>query len=131
MPMLSRRSFLRAAGLSGLAVFGLGAASRAHAAEWGALGTTRARGWASDPLGRIILIKMGAYAEPDYKSEVRKWLRQDTVVPVLDVVEGNPIFPHNKLWLETEHGYLYSSFVQPVRDIRDNRLIEDIGCLVI
>jgi hypothetical protein len=128
MPTLSRRSFLRAAGLTGLAAaFGLGAASRAHAAEWGALGTTRARGWASDPLGRVILVKMGAYAKPDYKSEVREWLLQDTVVPVLDVVEGNPIFPHNKLWLETDRGYLYSSFVQPVRDIRDNRLIEDIG----
>jgi lipoprotein-anchoring transpeptidase ErfK/SrfK len=73
------------------------------------------RHWNGEPLGRITGETMNARAEPNVDAEVVATLKENDVVRVRRVVEGQFVFLNNNLWLETKHGYLYSSYVQPMK----------------
>ncbi len=125
MRSLSRRAVLRSIGL-----IGLGAALRPDALEI-ALAQGEPVGpppqWNGEPLGRITGEYMNARAEPSLNAEVSAQLPQDTVVRVRRVVEGQTVFLYNNLWLETDHGYLFSSYVQPMRYHLPNPPQADLG----
>ena len=59
------------------------------------------------------------------------WLARDSVVTIAREAVGEWEFEHNKVWYETEAGWVHSGYVQPVRDA-PNKPILDIpedGCL--
>ena len=71
--------------------------------------------WNREPFGRIVNDKIPARIEPEAHADVLVWLRKDDVIRIKRVVIGETVFSNNDLWLETEHGYLYASFVQPIQ----------------
>lgn len=116
MTILSRRSFLKLAGLS-LALTAIPrranvfAASRPAALlpeKWGELE-------AATMLGRITAAQAQLISRPHPDGERLGWLFRDDVVRVLRNVVGKGWFPHNHVWVETPDGFVYSSLVQPVR----------------
>lgn len=115
MQTLSRRSALRSIGLIGLAVtpFRQAVARRARA-QSADIPPLPAR-WNGEPLGRITSLSMNGRAEPTTESDVFTELEKDTVVRVRQAIPGQRVFYHNDIWLETDSGYIYSSFVQPMR----------------
>jgi len=70
--------------------------------------------WQGEPIGRITGEYMNARVEPSVDADVATQLYQDDLVRVRRVVEGQTVYLHNDLWLETSVGYFYSSFVQPI-----------------
>ncbi|RMF31329.1 MAG: murein L,D-transpeptidase [Chloroflexi bacterium] len=102
---MTRRDFLKSAGLA------LGALWFPHPPGERALPSRRKpRGW-----GRVTVSGIRLHEEPSRRSRSVDWLPRDTVVPIFAEVEGEAYLPHNAIWFETEGGYLYSSWVQPVR----------------
>lgn len=112
---LTRRALLKSIGLIGLStatVFAPDALQRALAQE--AL-PPLPRHWNGEPLGRITGDYMNLRAEPSLDADVAGTLEKDAVVRIQRAIEGQSVFFYNNLWLETTGGYLFSSFVQPVR----------------
>ncbi len=119
--MASRRQVLKTIGLVGM---GAAAAAARVALPGGHAGarTARAEGittppdrWNGEPLARVTQAYQFARAEPHTDSDVVTELLRDRVVRVWRLVRGQHVFPNSDLWLETKYGYLYASFVQPMR----------------
>jgi len=131
MNTVSRRAILKSIGVIGLgaAHFALPDAvdrALAHAAAYqGEL--PLAPHWNGEPLGRITGEYMNARSQPTVDADVANVLDQHSVVRVRRVVPGQTVFLHNNLWLETEYGYLYSSFVQPMYYHLPNHPTADLG----
>jgi hypothetical protein len=112
MSTVSRRAILKSIGLIGL---GAAAATRR-------LPRLRAQTelpplaphWQGQPLGRVTGLYQNARVEPNVDADVVLQHNQDDIVRVRRVVHGQSVFSYNDLWLETEHGYMYSSYVQPM-----------------
>lgn len=79
--------------------------------------------WDGSLLGRVQLNKMTVYAEPSWRSAHRGYYFYDDVLPVLDAVEGEGLYPSNSTWLEIEEGYIYSSWMQPVNEEPPNPVV--------
>lgn len=108
-PNLSRRDFLKLAGL-GLGTLALNPFSRV---------LPLADFPASERLGRnctggTVDIK----SQPDVASSTVKTIYEDTVLPWLREVNAlkSDLNRINQRWVETPEGYIYSSFLQPVRN---------------
>ncbi len=116
---LSRRSFLRAAGLAGLAA---GVARHARAQEGDPPpAPAPIQNWDGSPLGRILLNVMTEYTEPTWRGTPSgTFYYWNNVVPVLGAVSGEGLYSSNSTWLQTPTGYIYSSWVQPVNDLPTN-----------
>ncbi len=112
MKKVSRRAILQSIGLVGLGSF-TGGLPPLLAQTDQELPPIPPR-WQGQPLGRVSNAWLYAREDTNVNATVLKELRQDTVVRVRRVVEGQTIWLHNALWLETEYGYCYSSFVQPM-----------------
>lgn len=126
MSNVSRRTVLKSIGL-----IGLGAAS----VSWN---LTRALAqdptlpelaphWQGQPLGRVTGLYQNARKEPHTDAEVNVQHRKDDIVRVRRVVKGEPSWAYNDLWLETDNGYMYSSYVQPMWYHLPNRPVHDLG----
>ncbi|NDJ51715.1 MAG: L,D-transpeptidase [Chloroflexi bacterium] len=83
--------------------------------------------WHGEPLGRITSEWMNARVDTNIDADVVSQLRQDDIVRVRRVVRGQTVFLHNDIWLETNFGYFYSSFVQPVWYHLPNVPVADLG----
>jgi hypothetical protein len=107
-----RRAVLKSIGLIGLAArFALPAPRlQARADPPG----PAFRRWNGEPLARITQPYQEAYSEPTTGSRMTYILRYDDVIRVRKVVAGQRFRPNNDQWLETKHGYVYASLVQPV-----------------
>lgn len=123
---VSRRLILKSIGL-----IGLGAAAGARG-----LPRLRAQGndipalpphWQGQPIGRVTGLYQNARMEPHVDAEIVLQHRMDDIVRVRRVLEGQTVFSHNNLWLETDNGYMYSSFVQPIWYHLPNRPVSDLG----
>jgi lipoprotein-anchoring transpeptidase ErfK/SrfK len=68
-------------------------------------------------LGRVTAGKVDLKAKPDADSESVGVLYEDAVVPWLREVIGTWPNRINQRWIETPEGYLWSSQVQPVRNL--------------
>ena len=74
-------------------------------------------GPAPTPLGRIATWYSQAVREtPSPSAAVVEWKTRDEVLPLLAAVEGEPPWPTNPIWYQTDGGYIHSGYVQPVRD---------------
>lgn len=68
-------------------------------------------------LGRIASWwRQWVYSEPSPKSERVTWKAKDDVIPLYAAVEGDPPWPENPIWYQTEEGFIHSGYVQPVEN---------------
>ena len=108
--LISRRSFLKIAalGLGGVAYRSLG----------GKLALPDFPDY--ERLGRVLHM-VNVMSRPNQDSQVVGVLYEDTIVPWLREAAGQP--PYNiyglytQRWVETPDGYIYSPYVQPVRNL--------------
>jgi lipoprotein-anchoring transpeptidase ErfK/SrfK len=107
-PQLSRRTLLRltVAGLS-LAP-ALAISSRAWAADAQPVTKLTRR-----PFGRAMMNGLIVRARPDVGSPQKRTLRWNDAVRIIGEATGTTPNRHNKLWYQTEDGFIYSQFVQP------------------
>jgi hypothetical protein len=120
---LSRRDFLKLSGLS------LGALALRPLAE--RLDEASARGLLALPdfpdaprLARNCTGMIEVKERPDIGSATVEQIYEDAVLPWLrEVVADNPDYNHfNQRWVETPRGFVYSSYVQPCRDLPNQPL---------
>jgi lipoprotein-anchoring transpeptidase ErfK/SrfK len=108
-PNLSRRDFLKLAGL-GLGTLALDPFNRV---------LPLADFPASDRLGRNCTGgKVDIKSQPDVASSTVKTIYEDTVLPWLREVNAlnHDLNRINQRWVETPEGFVYSSYLQPVRN---------------
>jgi lipoprotein-anchoring transpeptidase ErfK/SrfK len=70
----------------------------------------------SDRLGRVFT-KIDVKAKPDFDSETVDTLYDDAVIPWLHEVAGRYPQRFRQRWVETDQGYVWSSELQPVRNL--------------
>jgi lipoprotein-anchoring transpeptidase ErfK/SrfK len=70
-----------------------------------------------DRLGRVCVGKVELKQRPDESSSTIGVLYEDAVVPWLKEVVGPKPYYINQRWVETPDGYIYASYLQPVRNI--------------
>jgi lipoprotein-anchoring transpeptidase ErfK/SrfK len=77
-------------------------------------------------LGRICMGKWDVKARPDENSPTVDVLYEDAVVPWLREVVGGTYrsVSLNLRWVETPNGYIYASFLQPVRNLPNEPIQE-------
>jgi len=109
---IHRRTILKSIGLIGLAAAGSRLTPRLHA-EDAPIPPFPPR-WNGQPLGRVTSAYMNARVEPSTQAAILEELHEDDVVRVRRVVSGETVWWNNDMWLETDRGYLYASFVQPM-----------------
>ena len=104
---LNRRDFLRLAslGLGGLAFLRWNKALALPAFP------------AGERLGRVNVGSVDLKARPDIDSQTVGLLYEDSVVPWLSEQVGKNIYRTNQRWIETPDGYIWSPYLQPVRNI--------------
>jgi hypothetical protein len=101
---LSRRGFLKAAAMAGAA------ASLPRPAP------PRRDFPSGDRLGRVTESEVEIHRRPNGESAIVGRRVFDEVVVEQREVVGLGIQPHNHLWVETPDGYIWSSYLQPVRN---------------
>jgi len=77
----------------------------------------------SERLGRVF-VKVEVKAKPDFESDTVGVLFDDVVVPWLHEVTGRHPYRFRQRWVETPQGYIWSSDVQPVRNLPNQALTE-------
>jgi lipoprotein-anchoring transpeptidase ErfK/SrfK len=84
-----------------------------------------------DQLGRVCVGKVEIKKHPDETSDSVGVLYEDAVVPWLKEVVGPKPYYINQRWVETPDGYIYSPYLQPVRNLPNQPVQEldqtDIG----
>jgi len=70
-----------------------------------------------DLLGRVNVGSVELKARPDVDSQTVGILYEDTVVPWLSEEVGKNIYRTNQRWVETPDGYIWSPYLQPVRNL--------------
>jgi len=114
MPSLSRRDFLKVAGVS-LAAPWLKPVPPDDNPTWGKpLG-----------LGRVTEFSIWAYADPKPGATKELPLKRDTVVEIYDAISTEGLMRHNPIWNLTRFGWAYSSWVQPV-ERKLNPVVRDV-----
>jgi hypothetical protein len=76
-------------------------------------------------LGRVTTWRADVHSEPHPDAPQVGYRSYDTIVNVLDEIEGVGHYDHNPVWYELIDGYIYSSWVQPV-EYRFNRPISQV-----
>ncbi len=110
--MLSRRDFLKLSGLSAASL-----ALRFPSRFAPAPGTA----WPSGPgvrLGRVAWPwGVGVFNRPQPTGKVLRNLYPEEVVQIYREVVGRGLAHHTHVWFEVEGGYIYSPYLQPVKNI--------------
>jgi lipoprotein-anchoring transpeptidase ErfK/SrfK len=70
-------------------------------------------------LGRVANWTVDIREQPDGKSTLIRRARRDELLALIEQIEGDAVMPHNKIWYKTTDGYAYSSWVQPVQDVKN------------
>jgi lipoprotein-anchoring transpeptidase ErfK/SrfK len=70
----------------------------------------------SERLGRVFT-KIDVKSKPDFNSDVVKALYDDAIVPWLHELVGTYPYRFRQRWVETPDGYIWSSDIQPVRNV--------------
>ena len=70
-----------------------------------------------DLLGRVNVGSVELKARKDVDSQTVGILYEDTVVPWLSEQIGENIYRTNQRWVETPDGYIWSPYLQPVRNL--------------
>ncbi len=114
MPVLSRRSFLKTAGIA-LAGTALPRRGDDPDVAWPS-GPGVRLGRAAGPGPARVLSRPGPHGN------LVRWLQPDDVAVILREVVGRGLLPHNHVWFELEDGYAYSSYLQPVLNLPNTPL---------
>ena len=118
MPVLTRRAFLKTAGL-GAALLLPRRLTPEPPPQWPEGPALR--------LGRVALPgPVRVMSRPHPQSSLQRWLQPDDVVIIRRDVVGKGVLPHNHVWFEIEGGYVYSPYLQPVRN-RPNAPLTTLG----
>jgi len=126
MASLGRRGFLKSIGqgapLAGVSLLGLDGAKPLQ--QDGVIAPPTkgpVTHWNGSPLGRVLLNILTEYKEPSWRAPTTGTVYPyDTIIPVLGSTTGEGLYHTNHTWLETDNGYVYASWVQPVKDINNN-----------
>ncbi len=115
MSFYSRRDFLK-----------LGALGLGSLIFWPRLRIARLPEFpAAERLGRVNVGKVDIKLKPDADSQTVGPLYEDAVVPWLREVVGPNLYRTNQRWVETPDGYIWSPYLQPVRNL-PNRPLESL-----
>ena len=79
-----------------------------------------------ESLGRVTQPRLSIYAAPDPDSAVIGQLRRDMIVPIFEEADTVGLAKHNPRWFRIRTGWVYSSYVQPVRDDRQPAVVTDV-----
>ena len=113
---LTRRQFLKLAGGA------LGAAAILPLANWTSVYAEGAPVPTYAPpasLGRITTWGVEIRPKPSLEGKLVRTAQQDEVIKLLGQCAGTPVMSHNDIWYQTDDGYAYSSWIQPVEDIKN------------
>ena len=66
---------------------------------------------------RTFLNKARVLNRPNRLADTTGYVNRDDVVQVYRSVVGDGFYPHNNVWTEIRQGYVYSSWVQPVKNL--------------
>jgi hypothetical protein len=113
-PILSRRNFLKVAG------YGLGSLVLRPQLSISPLVDFPNY----DRLARVCVGKVEVKKRPDESSATVGVLYEDTVVPWLKETVGPKPYYLNQRWVETPDGYIYASYLQPVRNLPNQPIQE-------
>jgi hypothetical protein len=79
------------------------------------------------PFGRVATWWAQAVrTEPSQNADPVAWKRRDDVIPLQAAVLGEPPWPTNPVWYQTEGGYIHSGYVQPVEDAPQGEVITKV-----
>jgi len=79
------------------------------------------------PFGRIASWwRQAVYTEPSLNSKRVAWKARDEIIPLYASVEGDPPWPGNPVWYQTEGGFIHSGYVQPVENKPNPEVITKI-----
>jgi len=67
-------------------------------------------------LGRVAIVKARVLNRPNRLGETIGYVDRDDVLQVYRNVVGEGFYPHNHVWTEIPQGFVYSSWVQPVKE---------------
>ena len=73
----------------------------------------------ADRLGRVTVGMVEVKAKPDPDSATVAKVYEDAVVPWLSEVVGTRPFRRNQRWVETPQGYIWSAYLQPVKNLKN------------
>src|SRR5690349_20654749 len=110
MGILSRRDFLKSAGMAGAA----GAFLQNRAPLFDKAWCPAIAHWDGATLGRILLNYHTIYTQPDWRSPAVGTYKYNEVISVLGIEAGYGLYPTNNNYIKTDQGYVYTSWVQPV-----------------
>lgn len=116
MGFISRRDFLKSAGLASAAGMFWNSRAPLFDKAWG----PALAHWDGSTLGRILLSVHTVYSQPDWRSPAVGAYRYNDVVSVLGIETGYGLNPSNNNYIKTDQGYIYSSWVQPVENSNSN-----------
>jgi lipoprotein-anchoring transpeptidase ErfK/SrfK len=80
---------------------------------------------APTPFGRVAELSADIRAEATRTSTRVRVARRDEVFPLLGQVQGQAVMPYNNVWFKIDGGYVYSSWVQPVQNIKNDPLPDE------
>ncbi|MBN1888831.1 MAG: L,D-transpeptidase [Thermoflexales bacterium] len=110
---ITRRDFLKlVGGAIGAAAFGTPAALAYELEE-------REPILPPAPLGRVAFASVEIRELPVAKARLIRSAPRDEVLELLEQVGGQAVLLHNSTWYRTGEGYVYSSWVQPVRQVEN------------
>ena len=67
-------------------------------------------------LGRVTINSARVITRPNPQGALVGYKRLDDVLEIYRAVVGEGWYPHNHVWIEIPEGYVYSSWVQPVKN---------------
>jgi lipoprotein-anchoring transpeptidase ErfK/SrfK len=79
------------------------------------------------PIGRITTWwRQAVRKEPAPNAEPVAWTSRDHLLPLHGALQGEPPWPTNPVWYQTEGGYIHSGYVQPVADTPQPEVINPV-----
>ena len=70
-------------------------------------------------LGRVATWGVEIRQDAKHNGKLIRTARRDELLQLYKQGAGEALMPHNSIWYETEDGYAYSSWVQPVEDVKN------------
>ena len=114
---MNRREFLRCTSASFLSLAMPSCPWPDSAAERSAYGLPPAS------LGRIATWGIAVRSDPSASAEQVAWRTRNEVIPLYGTVVGEPPWPSNPTWYQTEGGFIHSGYVQPVENAPSEEVI--------
>ena len=79
------------------------------------------------PFGRVATWwGQAVRTEPSQSAQGVRSLGRDEVIPLHAAVVGDPPWPTNPVWYETDDGYVHSGYVQPVENAEQPNVIQHV-----